>query len=257
MSENNQTRSVSTPALVAAAIILLILLAATIFLVVRLLSPDQPSEGQVAPLDSAKGTSQPGEGAQSETTMMGTSLPEVGYPGQMPESPAPQNGTPPASPLDPTPTLAAGQAAPVLCSGPPTGWVGYTILPGDTLFSLSQEIGASVAELQHANCLTGSTITAGDQLFLPTLPVRPAVIPDTAVPIPSPSPTATTAAEPSLAQLPSPMPTIFGAPETTGPLPSAGEEDSRGSVNLIWLVWMLLFLLMASGVFLALRSRRS
>ncbi len=49
-----------------------------------------------------------------------------------------------------------------------TNWVAYTVQPGDTLFSLSQRAGISLADLQAANCLANpSQIIAGQILVLP------------------------------------------------------------------------------------------
>ena len=56
--------------------------------------------------------------------------------------------------------------------GPPAGWVIYTVRSGDTLFMLSLEVNASVAQLQIANCLSGTTIRSGTRLYVPYLPQR-------------------------------------------------------------------------------------
>lgn len=55
--------------------------------------------------------------------------------------------------------------------GPPPGWVFYTVQYGDTLYSISQRVGASIFELQLANCMVGQTnIRAGQRLYVPFVP---------------------------------------------------------------------------------------
>ena len=78
--------------------------------------------------------------------------------------PLPPTAPPPAEPSQ-TPSRT-----PVPC-GPPGGWVRYIIRSGDTLFNLSIRVGASVPQLQFANCLGSSTyIRAGDGLYVPFIP---------------------------------------------------------------------------------------
>ncbi len=55
--------------------------------------------------------------------------------------------------------------------GPPPGWVIYTVQKGDTLYGIAVQSGASVAQLQWANCLGNSTtVRAGQKLYVPRLP---------------------------------------------------------------------------------------
>lgn len=61
-----------------------------------------------------------------------------------------------------TPTLA-----PTPVCGPPPGWVYYTVQSGDTLFALSLRYGLSLYDLRQANCLPGTAIKAGQNLFVP------------------------------------------------------------------------------------------
>jgi LysM repeat protein len=61
---------------------------------------------------------------------------------------------------------------PVRC-GPLAGWTYiYVVQPGDTLFSISQRAGVSVAQLKQANCLASDTIRVGQKLYLP-VPIGP------------------------------------------------------------------------------------
>ena len=61
--------------------------------------------------------------------------------------------------------------------GQPYTWVVYYVQPGDTLYRLSQAYGVTVADLQRANCLGGSSLLhTGQQLYVPLglpLPVSP------------------------------------------------------------------------------------
>jgi len=55
--------------------------------------------------------------------------------------------------------------------GPPAGWVIYVVQKGDTLYSIAVQSGASVAQLQWANCLGNSTtVRVGQKLYVPRLP---------------------------------------------------------------------------------------
>jgi LysM repeat protein len=92
---------------------------------------------------------------------------------------ATQTGTPQASR---TPT-----ATPIPC-GPPAGWIAYIVQSGDTLYSLAQAYGTTVAALQFANCLGSSTaIQSGQTLRVPNVPTRTPVV--TGTPTATASPT--------------------------------------------------------------------
>jgi len=83
---------------------------------------------------------------------------------------------------------------PTPCSPPPT-WVAYVVRPGDTLFELSRRFGASVQQLQLANCLAGADIKYGQRLYVPFVPT----------PIPSFTPTATETPIPTDTPVPEPL----------------------------------------------------
>ena len=52
-----------------------------------------------------------------------------------------------------------------------TDWPTYVVRPGDTLFTIAQRTGSTVAELMTANCLTNPNIIyAGQRLYVPRLP---------------------------------------------------------------------------------------
>lgn len=70
-------------------------------------------------------------------------------------------------PRKPKATEAGGGAK----CGPPPGWVIYIVQKGDTLYSIAVQSGASVAQLQWANCLGNSTtVRVGQKLYVPRLP---------------------------------------------------------------------------------------
>lgn len=51
---------------------------------------------------------------------------------------------------------------------PRTDWITYTVVRGDTLFSIAQRANSSVSELTTANCLDDPTqISAGQRLYVP------------------------------------------------------------------------------------------
>lgn len=77
----------------------------------------------------------------------------------------------------PVDTLIAGEtiylpplAAVTPCVPGRPGWELVTIDIGDSLVSLAQARGVSVAEIEAANCLTSEVINAGERLYLPPLP---------------------------------------------------------------------------------------
>lgn len=57
--------------------------------------------------------------------------------------------------------------APTQSLPPDTPGQVYTVQAGDTLSTISRKFGASVADIQRANQLTGSTIKVGQNLFIP------------------------------------------------------------------------------------------
>lgn len=63
----------------------------------------------------------------------------------------------------------------------PAGWVVYTYQLDDVLFNLAIETGTTVAEIERVSCISATSLSVGQQIFLPFSP-----IPDT----PTPAPTA-------------------------------------------------------------------
>lgn len=120
----------------------------------------------------------------------------------------------------PLPTLEPTEEATstrITCS-PPSGWVIYIIQPGDTLFHLAQIYGMTADALRAANCLTSTTIYAGQPLRVPYLP--PAHTPTstrtpTQAPPQPPQPTATKANTPVPVVTTPPPPTHTPVTPTT------------------------------------------
>lgn len=57
----------------------------------------------------------------------------------------------------------------------PAGWRLYIVQPGDTMFRLALNRGVAVYRVLDVNCLGGTSLTAGQQIFLPPLLVPPAL----------------------------------------------------------------------------------
>ncbi|MCZ7583642.1 MAG: LysM peptidoglycan-binding domain-containing protein [Deltaproteobacteria bacterium] len=69
----------------------------------------------------------------------------------------------------PTPIPTFTPVPPVQCAVR-TDWPVYTIVRGDTLYSISRRTGTTVDALMTANCLTSTIIFSGQALRVPTLP---------------------------------------------------------------------------------------
>ncbi|MDP3185860.1 MAG: LysM peptidoglycan-binding domain-containing protein [Anaerolineales bacterium] len=93
--------------------------------------------------------------------------------------------------------------------GPPSGWIRYTVLKGDTLYSLAQYYQVTVQQLQQANCMGGSTSLYTDrQIYVPPKPTRT----PSPTPTPSATPTASDTPTPTLTVAPSDTPTPGDTP---------------------------------------------
>jgi LysM repeat protein len=141
--------------------------------------------------------------------------------------------------------------------GPPPGWMFYTVRVYDTLNYLSQLFGVTVAELQFANCIEGSTIIrVGQQVYVPNVPTRvvppnipyptytpiPYISPTPEIPNPLPTPVSSPTVPPTVASstpgapIPSPTiptpvppsPTIPGAPPSATPQTTVSSPPAGG-----------------------------
>ncbi len=61
------------------------------------------------------------------------------------------------------------------CGVIPEDWVAYEVWPGDTLFRLAVNSGATVSALTAANCLESTRLYAGMTLYLPLEPPSPPI----------------------------------------------------------------------------------
>lgn len=88
-----------------------------------------------------------------------------------------ETATPTNTPT-PTPTATPEECVPTL----PPGWARYSYKSGDLLFNLAIETGTTVAEIERVSCVSSTTISAGQEIFLPFLPATETPIPPTPEP---------------------------------------------------------------------------
>ena len=79
------------------------------------------------------------------------------------------------------------EVLPEVCQRP-QNWVAYTVARNDTLSSLGQRTGTSWQQIQSANCLTSTTIFAGQRLYVPFIPAPPVGIAEVPSETPRPPP---------------------------------------------------------------------
>jgi len=104
--------------------------------------------------------------------------------------------------------------------GAPSSWIYYTVVSGDTLFSIGTRYLTTVPELQKANCLGSSTyIQAGARIKVPNVvPIFPTAtftLPTSTVTIPTATASRTLA--PATATLVPPSATLTSLPPTEVP----------------------------------------
>ncbi|RMG89197.1 MAG: LysM peptidoglycan-binding domain-containing protein, partial [Chloroflexi bacterium] len=56
------------------------------------------------------------------------------------------------------------------CGTIPENWIAYTVRPGDNLFRLATNTGATISEIKHVNCLELDLLVSGMQIYLPQHP---------------------------------------------------------------------------------------
>lgn len=117
----------------------------------------------IAPTDTAAPATQTPPPTRLPTllpTLLPTVIPLVAAPSLLAETPA-------ATVTAVAASLAASPAA-GNCP-PPSGWVAYTVQPGDTLFGfqLGSDNAVDVATIMQANCLQSKLLSIGQVLFLP------------------------------------------------------------------------------------------
>ena len=80
---------------------------------------------------------------------------------------------PPGSVIFVPNTTPTSTATVSISCGHPADWIQYTVIKDDTLYSIGQAYGVSVAQLQQANCMGTSTlIIVGTKLWVPNIPTR-------------------------------------------------------------------------------------
>ena len=118
---------------------------------------------------------------------------------------------------------------PFVCHAP-YGWVQYTVIPGDTLYHISQLYRITVTDLKHANCLVSDFIAVGQRLWVPNTftSTPPATIIniefDTVTPeltnTSTPTATATSTPTATATSTPTATPTATGTATTTNTPPT-------------------------------------
>jgi LysM repeat protein len=114
----------------------------------------------------------------------------------------------------PMPPTLVFTEPPTQC-GPPPGWIIYIVRSGDTLYSLANYFNVTVAELQFANCLTGTLIRVGDRLYVPNLPTPTIYTPPSRTPTRTPTLTPTVISTATNTPTPTPLPTHTSTPTST------------------------------------------
>lgn len=121
-----------------------------------------------------------------------------------------------------SPNIYVGQRLIISSSPvPPVGSTTYTVVGGDTLYSIAQRYGTTVEAIKAANGLSGTFIYIGQRLQIPSTrtPIAPTASVPTATPIgsatPTNIPTSTTVATPT------PTPTSSPTSPTQTPTASA------------------------------------
>ncbi len=94
-------------------------------------------------------------------------------------------------------------SATFMACGAPAGWVYYTVLPGDTLYHISQLYRVSVNQLMQANCMRTTNINVGQRLRVPNVATSTPPASDTPLP--------------TVTEMPSALPSDTSAPDTSTP----------------------------------------
>jgi LysM repeat protein len=101
--------------------------------------------------------------------------------------------------------------------GAPIGWVIYIVKPGDSLYRISLLYRVSVGQLQSANCMVTTLITAGQRLYVPNVATSTPSFTPWLSETPSQAPTETLTAAPPTETPPPPTTEIPSSTPTTSP----------------------------------------
>lgn len=97
-----------------------------------------------------------------------TPFPTIALPTETATPPPVSPTTTPDGSVPQTPTAVAMLPT---CGHIPAGWVAYVVRPGDTLFALALNAGATINEVRQANCLDENLpLYSGTTIYLPTTP---------------------------------------------------------------------------------------
>lgn len=102
---------------------------------------------------------------RSRLTATPTNTPNTATPSPTPLAPPAEGASPPLATSTPTPPAAPSRPTPTPASEPT--WHYYTVVRGDTLFSIATRFNTSVEELQRLNGLSDTTIYPGQKLKVP------------------------------------------------------------------------------------------
>ena len=115
-----------------------------------------------------------------------------------------------------------------------TDWPTYSVVAGDTLFSIAQKVGSSVNELAQANCLTNTgVIVVGQQLRVPRLPEQPGQTP--VPPIATAAPGTPPPAESASINFTAPQPNVVIDPAASNTIGGTGTGLAEGNVRVRFL----------------------
>jgi LysM repeat protein len=79
------------------------------------------------------------------------------------EPPTPE---PTSTPVPPSPTLTPSPSPSATPCSPPDNWQAIIVQPGETLNTLASRYGTSQYRLMQANCLTSTTLHAGQRIYV-------------------------------------------------------------------------------------------
>ncbi|GAB4477690.1 MAG: hypothetical protein Kow00124_21170 [Anaerolineae bacterium] len=179
-----------------AGLAVLLVIAATVLGAVLLAINDNP--------DALAGQIEPSPTTYRIPTLMLSPLATASPPSSPSPTARPATSTPiPTQTAAPsrTPTSPATLTPPPAICRVPTGWVPYTVRPGDNLFRIGLAYGLTVDQLLAGNCRTAARVSAGEVIYVP--PVTPV---GSATPIPTAAPGSPAAPTPTEAD-PTPEPT--------------------------------------------------
>ena len=150
----------------------------------ELLEPASPTAAATEAEEMQEAEAQPLLSATAPPTPTPTATTAPATPTELPPSattaPDPTS-TEPTQPIN-TSTSEPTEVANCVPS-PPFGWVLYTIQASDSLSAIGQATNTTVQQLQEVNCLEGTLLSVGQQIWVPFSPVATNTpVPPTAVP---------------------------------------------------------------------------